>query len=150
MKILWLFACIVAAFVIQSRLSVFGLAPNLTALLAYYFGIKGGAVKGMALGSMIGVIEDSVGGSILGPNLLGKGMVGFLASFSSGSLLRWTPLLGAVALFALTVMDGAVVFLARSIFGAPPGSVSAAIPALLAQGFINLVPGIFIRPQNGD
>ena len=150
MKIVWLSTCIVAAFVIQSRVSLFGVTPNMTVLVAYYLGIKGGAVRGMALGSMIGVIEDSVGGSILGPNLMGKGMVGFLASFSSGSLLRWTPLLGMIAIFSLTVMDGAVVFLSRSIFGASPGPASAGIPTLLAQGFLNLVTGIFIKPRNVD
>jgi rod shape-determining protein MreD len=150
MKRVWLLVCVVAAFVIQSQVSLFGVAPNLTVVVAYYLGIKGGAARGMALGSIIGIIEDSVGGSILGPNLLGKGMVGFLASFSSGSLFRWTPLLGMISILALTAMDGAVVFLSRSIFGTSPGSLSRGILILLAQGFLNLILGIFIKPQNVD
>ena len=150
MKVVWVSVCVVAAFAIQSQISLFGVTPNMTVVVAYYLGIKGGAAKGLALGSIIGIIEDSVGGSILGPNLLGKGLVGFLASFSSGSLFRWTPLLGMISIFVLTVMDGGVVYLSRSIFGTLPGSLSRGILMLLAQGLLNLGLGIFIKPRNVD
>jgi rod shape-determining protein MreD len=150
MKVVWVSVCVVAAFAIQSQISLFGVAPNMTAVVAYYLGISGGAARGMALGSIIGVIEDSLAGGILGPNLLGKGMVGFLSSFSSGSLFRWTPLLGMISIFALTVIDGGVVYLSRSIFGTSPGLLSRGILTLLAQGFLNLGIGIFIKPRNVD
>lgn len=150
MKVVWVSVCVVAAFAIQSQVSLFGVTPDMTVVVAYYLGIKVGAAKGMALGSIIGIIEDSVGGSILGPNLMGKGMVGFLASFSSGSLFRWTPLLGMISIFVLTLMDGGVVYLSRSIFGTSPGSLSRGILTLLAQGFLNMGIGIFIKPRNVD
>jgi rod shape-determining protein MreD len=150
MKLVWVSISLMAALAIQSQVSLFGVVPNLTAVVAYYLCIKGGAARGVALGSIIGIIEDSVGGSILGPNLLSKGMVGFLASFSSGSLFRWTPLLGMISIFVLTVMDGGVVYVSRSIFGTSPGPLSSGILTLLAQGLLNLGVGIFVKPQNVD
>lgn len=150
MKAVWVSVGVVAALVIQSQISLFGVTPNMTAVAAYYLGIKSGAGRGMVFGSIIGIIEDSLGGNMLGPNLLGKGMVGFFASFSSGSLFRWTPLLGMISIVVLTVMDGAVVFISRNIFGTSPGPLSTGMLTLLAQGLLNLGIGIFIKPRNVD
>jgi rod shape-determining protein MreD len=141
---------VLAAFIVQTKVSLFGVSPDLTAVAAYYFGIKNGATKGMSLGSLIGMIEDSVSGNILGPNLLGKGVVGFFSSFSSGSVFRWTPFLGMVSIFFLTVLDGTIVFLSRSLFQTPPTSLRAALLILVAQGLLNIPVGFFIRPHNAD
>ena len=150
MKAVWMLVCVVAAFVIKSQVSLFGVAPNMTVVVAYYLGVKNGAGKGMAYGSLIGIIEDGLGGNMIGPNLLGQGVVGFFASFSSGSLLRWTPLLGMISLFVLTVMNGVLVFISRSIFGSMPGPLSTSMLTLLAQGLLNMGIGIFIKPRNVD
>lgn len=150
MKAIWLLLCLALAFVIRTKISIFGVSPDLTAVVAYYLGIKGGTTKGIFFGSIIGIIEDSIGGNILGPNLIGKGMVGFFASFSSGSLLRWTPSLGAVSLFVLTVIDNFAVLTSRTIFDTFPTSVSSGVFTLFIQGLLNLPFGIFIRPKNVD
>lgn len=150
MKAVWISVCVVAALVIKSQISLFGVTPNMTAVAAYYLGIKSGASRGLVFGSIIGIIEDSLGGNMLGPNLLGKGMVGFLASFSAGNLFRWTPLLGMITIFVLTVMDGAVGFISRNIFGTSPGPLSTGMLTLLVQGLLNLGIGIFIKPRNVD
>jgi rod shape-determining protein MreD len=150
MRLVWLLSGVALAFVVQMKVSFFGISPNLTAVVAYYFGIKGSAVRGIFFGSLIGTIEDSVGGIILGPNLLGKGLVGFFSSFMSGSLFRWTPLLGMLSLFVLTVADGVVVALSRAIFESAPSSLTRWVLVVVAQGIFNLFIGIFIRPQNAD
>jgi rod shape-determining protein MreD len=150
MKLVWLSLSIIAAFIIHSQISLWGVAPNLTLVVAYAVGLHSGSTKGILLGSAVGMLEDSVSGNILGPNLLGKGMAGFLASFSSGSLLRWTPLLGVLSLFALTLMDGGVAFLSRTMFETSPASLSRGVFTVLMQGMLNAVFGIFIRPRNVD
>ena len=153
MKPFLIFLGVMLAFLFQTKISVLGVSPNLTAAVAYYFGITGGSTKGVLFGSLIGVIEDSMGGNILGPNLLGKGMVGFFSSFMSGmsgSLFRWTPFLGSVSLVTLTLMDGSIILLSRAIFDAMPTSLSSGIFALLVQGLFNGIIGIFIRPSNVD
>lgn len=150
MKTVWLIAGVIAAFIIQSRVAVVGVAPALTAAAAYYFGITRGASKGILAGSFIGMIEDSIGGHILGPNLLGKGLVGFFSSLSSGSLFRWTPLLGMISIFVLTIVDGIIVLLARAIFETAPASFSHGAFALFLQALFNIVIGVLIRPKNVD
>ncbi len=150
MKTVSLIVAIILAFVIQMKIRIFGVSPDLTAVVAYYFGLRGGAMKGILGGSLVGIIEDSVEGIILGPNLLGKGMIGFFSSFLSGSLFRWTPLLGTVSLFALTVLGGASVVFSRSIFESVPSSMSRLVFVLLGQGVINMFPGVVIRPRNVD
>ncbi len=148
MKLLWLSLSVIAALVIHSQVSLWGVAPNLTVVVAYAVGIHGGPAKGILVGSAVGIVEDSVSGNILGPNLLGKGMAGYLASFSSGSLFRWTPLLGVLFLFGLTLVDGGIVFLSRTIFEASPTSLSGAVFTLLMQGVLNAGIGFFVRPHN--
>jgi cell shape-determining protein MreD len=148
MKPFFIFLGVICAFLLQAHLSVLGVSPNLTAAVAYYFGITVGSAKGVFFGSLVGVIEDSVGGHILGPNLLGKGLVGFFSSFMSGSLFRWTPFLGIVSLGILTLMDGGIILLSRAIFEAMPTSLSGGMLTLLVQGFLNGIIGVFIRPRN--
>ncbi|HUO77606.1 MAG TPA: hypothetical protein VMU21_08500 [Thermodesulfovibrionales bacterium] len=150
MKSFIIFLGVALAFLLQTKISFLGVSPDLTAAVAYYFGITGGSTKGVLFGSLIGVIEDSVGGNILGPNLLGKGMVGFFSSFMSGSLFRWTPFLGVVSLVILTLTDGSIILLSRAIFDAMPTSMSSGIFTLFMQGLFNGIIGIFIRPRNVD
>lgn len=150
MKTVCLLVAIIFSFIIQTRVSIFGISPALTVAVAYYLGVRNGPVKGIFLGSLIGMIEDSISAGILGPNLLGKGMAGYFSSFMSGSLFRWTPLLGVVGLFILTIMDGFAVFLSKAIYETMPASPSIAIITLLTQGLINSVMGIFLRPKNAD
>lgn len=150
MKLAWFFLSIIAAFIVHSQVSLLGIAPNLTVVVVYAVGIRSGATKGILSGSAVGILEDSISGHILGPNLMGKGMAGFLASFSSGSPFRWTPLLGMLSLFGLTLMDGGVVFLSRTIFETPPAPMATGVFTVLMQGILNAVIGIFIRPCNAD
>ena len=148
MKLIWLSLGVIAAFVIHAQVSLWGVPPNLTIVVAYAAGIRAGATKGLLLGAAIGVLEDSVSGNILGPNLMGKGMAGFFASFSSGSLFRWTPLLGMLSLFSLTLMDGVTVWLSRTLFETSPALFSRGLFTVLMQAVMNIAIGIFIRPRN--
>lgn len=150
MKHIRLFFLIVLSFVLQSKMSVLNVVPDLTAAVVYYYGINNGAAKGIYMGSVIGLIEDSIGGGIIGPNMLGKGMVGFLSPSISGGLLRWTPYTGMLLIFVLTVMDGFVVFLSKALFEATPATVLRLVFTLLMQGFVNSMIGIFLRPKNAD
>lgn len=137
------------AFLLESRVSVFGASPDITTAIVYYFGLKNGETKGMLFGSIIGFIGDTLSEGILGPNLLGKGLVGFFSSFMSGSFFRWTPVVGMIGIFFLTVLNGMVVFLSRTIFEYMPTSIPNAIFIIFISAVINSLFGIFLRPKNG-
>ena len=148
MKKIILLLIIFSAFLLESRISIFGAQPDLAAAIAYYFGLKNGETKGLLFGSFIGLIGDSLSGGILGPNILGKGMVGFLSAFMSGSFFRWTPVLGVIGISLLTAVNGIIVFLSKTLFEHMPTSIPSAMSIIFTAALINSLLGIFMRPQN--
>ncbi len=148
MRKIILLIIIFSAFLLESRISIFGAQPDLAAAIAYYFGLKNGETKGMLFGSFVGLIGDSLSGGILGPNILGKGMVGFFSAFMSGSFFRWTPVLGVIGISLLTALNGIIVFLSKTLFEHMPTSIPSAISIIFTAALINSLFGIFMRPQN--
>ncbi len=145
--ILWI-VIILFTFFIEERISIFHVAPNFTVLLVYYVGIRRGGTEGLFFGSIIGAIQDSISSAFLGPNLLSKGIVGYFSSFMSGSFFRWTPLLGAIGIGVLTIVDDTVVFATRSFFDRMPTGIKAAAFKIIIQSLINVPLGLFLRPKN--
>ena len=145
--VLWA-VVIFLTFVIQGRVSLLGTTPNFTAVLAYYAGIRKGESNGLFLGSFIGIVEDSLSGTFIGPNLLSKGLVGYLSSLLSGSFFRWTPLLGIIGISLLTSIDSISVFVSRSFFYEIPASTQAAVFMVAIKSLINAPLGIFLRPKD--
>lgn len=143
------FALLVAVFfVLEAKLSVLGIRPNLTVLLVYYVGLRHGPVKGLLFGVLIGILADSISGNILGPNMLGKGMVGYLSSFMTGGLFNWTPLFGVIGVMVLTLGDGILAFSSLAAFSHMPTTLSNAAVILSVQAAINAVAGLYIRPRD--
>lgn len=147
--LVWAFI-IFLTFIFQRRLSFFGVAPNLTLVLVYYIGLRQGGYWGLIFGSLIGSVEDSLSGAFLGPYFLSKGLVGYFASFMSGSFFRWTPVFGAIGISALTIVDSTVIFSSRSFFDRIPASVEATIFIITMQTLFNAPLGVFLKPKNTD
>ncbi len=150
MKPLAIIAVIIVALFLQTRVTVFGIHPNLTAAAAYWIGFQSNPIKGNILGSLIGIIEDSIGGGILGPNLLGKGLVGFLASGLSKRIFHWTPLVGMVSIFLLTAMDGFIIIVTKVLYSTMPVPISLVAIRIFTQGLLNSIAGAFIGPKNAE
>jgi len=148
MKKIILLLIVFSAFLLESRISIFGGRPDLAAATVYYYGLKKGEAKGLLFGSFIGFIADSLSGGILGPNILGKGLVGFFSAFMSGSFFRWTPVLGAVGLSLLTAVNGVLVFFSKTLFEDRPTSISNAIFIISIAALVNSLFGLFLRPKN--
>ncbi len=146
--VLWPIA-VFLCFFLQGRVSVLGVSPDLTVLLVYYLGIRYGETKGLLFGVIIGALEDGVSSSLIGPNMLSKGIIGFSSSFFiSGGFLRWTPFLGIIAVSFLTIVDNAVIFLAESIFDKMPAAPSYVLLVSIMQSLLNATAGVFIRPRH--
>lgn len=133
-------------FVLEARLDVFGIRPNLTLLPVYYVGLRKGPVKGAFFGILVGAIADSLAGNLLGPNMLSKGSAGILATVITGGFLRWTPLMGVIWIFTVTWADGILSYVSLSVFAEAPTSISLGITTLFVQASINAVAGYFIKP----
>jgi len=144
--LLWA-AILLFAFVLQGSISFFDISPNLTVILACYAGIKKREVKGMLIGSVIGMIEDSLSGAFLGPHLLSKGLIGYLASLTYSRFFIWTPLLGIITMSVLTFIDGLIIFASRSIFDRMPASFFVALFMIVIQSLFNAPFGFILRPK---
>lgn len=137
-----------AALFVESRLRVFGIAPNLTVIVAYYMGLRYGAHHGVLVGAGLGVLKDGAIGGIVGPSTLSMSTVGLLASHLRGGLLMWNPLLGMLALGFLTGLDGLLSYACLSIFQQPRAELAAAALALFWQAAANAPLGFIIRPDD--
>jgi rod shape-determining protein MreD len=150
MRKLLLIALVALAFVLESRLSLMGVRPNLTVLFAYAIGLRYGSSKGLLTGTALGMVADSLSGGIMGPGLLGKATAGYLAGFLRGGMFIWTPLLGFMGVLALTIADGAISYTSTAIFAEPPTDISNALIIILLQGMINSAAGLVLRPGHED
>jgi rod shape-determining protein MreD len=133
-------------FVLESRIQVLGIRPDLTVLPVCYVGLRQGPLKGALFGALIGAIADSLSGHLLGPNMLSKGTAGILASVVTGGFLRWSPPLGVLSLFVITWADGILSLAALSFFAKTYGGTSDAAREMLGQATVNGVIGAFLRP----
>ena len=135
-----------AALILQGTISIFHVHLNLTVLLVYYIGIKKKEVKGLFFGACIGILEDSLSGAFLGPNLLSKGLVGYFSSFIYKRFFIWTPLLGVISVCAFTFLDSGIVFLSRTIFDSMPVPLANAAYIIVIQALLNSLFGMAIKP----
>lgn len=133
--------------IIQGSISLFDITPNLTAVLACYAGVRGKEIKGMFLGALIGIVEDSLSGAFLGPNLMSKGLIGYLSSFVYSRFFVWTPLLGMISISVLTFIDGFIIFVSRSLFDKMPVGIGTAVFIIAMQSIANAPLGMLLRPQ---
>jgi rod shape-determining protein MreD len=132
------------------RAGFLNLKLNLTLLLIYYMGIKWPESKAVLWSAGVGFIEDSLSLRIIGPNMLSKCSVIFIASFFRTGIFNFTPLLNALLSFAFTLIDGAVVYFSLSVFDTRPADISSAIDSIMFQSLINAVSGYFIMRERDE
>ena len=144
--LLWAFIFFLAL-IMQGSLSLFDIMPNFTVLLAFYAGIKYGDIRGLTVGAVMGIVEDSLSGAFIGPNLLSKGLVGYMSSFLYQKFFVWSPLLGTISVAMFTFADSLTVFFLRSIFDRMPVSAGAALLIIVVQSLLNAPFGLFLKPR---
>lgn len=146
------FALLLAvAIVLEARLRVGGVSPNLTLIFVYYIGLRRGPSGGLLAGAGLGMLSDILAGSIIGPNLMGKCTAGYMSGFLKGGwLFTWTPLLGLIGIVVLTAVDGVVSYAFLSIFTQHSVAGSAAALTILWQSAFNSIFGLFLKAGDED
>jgi rod shape-determining protein MreD len=145
--VLWA-VIIILTVLLQGSISFIHIKLNLTVVLVCYVGMKRGEIPGMFFGALIGLIEDSLSGVLFGPNILSKGLIGYLSSSLYRKLFIWTPLIGAINIFSLTFLDSVLIFILRSIFDKIPIDISSALFIIMVRSLVNAPAGIFIKPKD--
>ncbi len=149
-------------FLVQTQLSVSHSLLNLTVVLVYYFSLKilprhpkmdvyfgsRSEIKGMAFGAFVGLLEDILSGSIIGPNFFSKGLTGFLTIVVFTEVVfKWTPFLGAITIIVFTILDGVMVTGFRIIFTNINISIQNALHMIAIQTVANIPFGIILKPS---
>ncbi len=157
----WIFI-IFLTFLLQTQFSFFRSPLTFTVVLAYYFALKGlprqshsggyfgsGAeIKSAAFGAFIGLLEDILSGSIVGPNFFSKGLIGFISVVAFTEVVfKWTPLLGIITIVLFTALDGIVVTGMRFLFASIHINVVAAAQIIFIQALVNIPAGIILKPK---
>jgi len=141
---------LLVAFVLEAKVNLFGVTPNFTVLFVYYIGLRHGHMKGLAGGALVGLLADSASGAYLGPGLLAKATVGYLAQYLRKGMFIWTPPLGIAGVAVLTALDGLITYICISVFFDSPAPVGWMAMALFAQAAMNTIAGMFIRPPEDE
>lgn len=106
-------------------------------------------VKIVLFGIIIGLLEDLLSENLIGPSIFSKGMIAFLTvHFFTVLFFRWTPLLGAIFLSALTLMDNLMLYVFRILFSHTNISNLFLLKTILFQIALNLPFGIIIKGKS--
>jgi cell shape-determining protein MreD len=164
-KLLWLkwFLVVLAVFIAQTTITFFGIPLSLGIVLVYAFLLKTlyeqakvseyqgmqAELKGTAFGMGTGMVEDLLAGSIVGPGIFSKGLIGFaVAALFSDAILRWSPLVGAVLITVMTFTDGLLIMLLRVLFSETNINRTDTLFALSIQMLINIPFGLLLKPRS--
>jgi cell shape-determining protein MreD len=149
------------AFLMQTQLSSMHISVNITVVLVYFFGLKNlervstreyfgskAEIQSTLFGAITGLAEDAIMGSVIGPNLLSKGLIGFITPVIFADVVfRWTRFWGMMILITFTFLDGAIVIGSRAVFTDLNINVWSAFLNMLVQAVINVPFGMLLKPK---
>lgn len=155
----WLFWA-AAAFLVQTQFSFAFGRLNITAVLVFYFGLKslGGVnsrdffgmnaeIRSAGFGALVGLSEDIISGTPVGPSLLSKGLIGlFTPLLFMDVIFIWTPLWAGIVIALFTLMDGIVVIGARMLFSDVNVNMVQAVQESIFQTLVNIPLSMILKP----
>ncbi|MGW8272794.1 MAG: hypothetical protein ACWGN7_05335 [Thermodesulfovibrionales bacterium] len=145
--ILWLLV-VLAIFIVQMNISIFGVFLNLTVLVPFYVGVRTTPERGLLAGVGVGLFQDGLGLGLIGPNMLSKGLVGLLSPLMAGKLFIWTRVFGIVTMFTMTFLDGWMVYASKNVFQSLSTDLDVVFRDVLIQALVNAPLGYFIKPRD--
>jgi len=93
-----------------------GVRPDLVIILVCTYSLKYGYAKGTAYGALTGLIIDTMGGFLLGPNIISKSLVALLIRMVRGKIFQWNMLVNTIMIALLVMVDILIVYLCHEIF----------------------------------
>lgn len=139
---IWIFLLFFAIF-IQSKITLFGIRPEFLTALVFVFGMRiKDEFRAAAFGGFAGALEDILSG-FWGPNIIAKSLAGYLSANILGGFFVWSPVLGIIGVFFMTVIDGLLVILVMALKDSPVPVSGWALWTLFIQSFLNAPLGYF-------
>src|SRR5262247_3330508 len=115
-----LIAVVVIQGILSFKFKVFGYF-DLPLICCIYYGFTlGNPIASIVIGSALGLMQDSLSGSVLGANGLSKTLVGFCAATAGSKFAVDSPIARVFALFLFSIGDGVLVTILSLMIG--PGT----------------------------
>ena len=90
-------------------------------------------------------------GSLIGPNVFSKGLVGFISSFVFRDIFfLWEASLGGIVLCLLTMVDVTVAIGSRLLFSNILIGGRALFELIMIQAIMNIPIGLLVKPGQKD
>ncbi|MCL0050020.1 hypothetical protein M1M87_01260 [Thermodesulfovibrionales bacterium] len=106
-------------------------------------------MKSTAFGAGVGLLEDIISGSIIGPGVFSKGLIGlFSVVVFTDVIFKWTPLIGVVIIIILTIADGSIIVGLRVFLDNININIFNVFQAIFIQTAFNMPFGIILKPKN--
>jgi len=93
-----------------------GTGPDLVIVLVCCYSLKYGYAKGAAYGAFTGLIIDTMGGFILGPNIISKSVAAVFIGMVRGKIFEWNMFVNTIVIAFLTILDILIVYLCHEMF----------------------------------
>ena len=93
-----------------------GVSPDLVIILVCTYSLKYGYAKGAAYGALTGLIIDTMGGFLLGPNIISKSLAAFLIWMVRGKIYQWSMFANTIMIAFLVIVDILIVYICHEIF----------------------------------
>ncbi len=93
-----------------------GVRPDFVIVLVCCYSLKYGYAKGAAYGALTGLIIDTMGGFILGPNIISKSFAVFIIMIVRGKIFQWSMFANTIMVALLVIVDILIVYLCHEIF----------------------------------
>lgn len=140
MTVIWLVAATVAALVVQTTLAYTagaGAYVNVSVAVVIFFGLLGGPGMGLAAGSLTGLAQDVLSGSLLGVNGFANSLVGVLSGLAGQQFIVASFATRAVVFVLGSMLQGLCVV---GLYSLIEGRGVRIVPAMFAsQAVVNAV-----------
>jgi rod shape-determining protein MreD len=117
--------------------SVGGITPDLPLILTALVALRRGPEAGCLVGFAAGLLQDAIGGGLLGVQALSRALAGFAMGLLPGRLSVGHPLVQIPGLMALTVAEGFLRFGLLQLFHFPASLGEVLVHVILPQALYN-------------
>jgi rod shape-determining protein MreD len=142
--VLLIVAVVPVQLVLLERLSIGGVHTDLALVVVCLIGFQAGEMDAIAVGLLLGFMQDLFSGGQHWENLWLKPMIGLLAGLASRNVMNFTLLFSLACMLALSIFSGSVMYIVKSVQGSGIDFLASAQNIILPQAVYDAVLGVTI------
>lgn len=129
-----------------SWFSISGIMPNLFVIFILFIGLFGNKTMGTIYGIVIGLLLDLILGTKIGINMVGLGLIGFLATLFDKNFSKDSRMTIMVMVVVATIIFEVISYLIRYVWVAINLEIINFIKILIIEIIYNVIITIIIYP----